>query len=147
MAQLVKGNMESELPSDRWNVVIQELVVDQEVGYYYFSDESFLFVVEFEGSWTSRARLRWAIVVYDRRCRHDFEADGGELDAEWLGFEKIGEDEDGEPIYHDKVLGAGLGMDATGIDVDGQPHIDARGEPRGVFATFESGVWESLMSF
>jgi hypothetical protein len=73
------------------------------------------------------------------------------LDAEWLGFEKIGEDEDGEPIYHDKVLGAGLlnlsSMDATHIDVDGEPRNEVRGEPRGVFATLESGVWKSLMSF
>ena len=49
---------------------------------------------------------RWNVVVFDRRCQHDFKAEGMAAietnDNNWKGFEKIGDDEDGGAIYGDK---------------------------------------------
>ena len=50
---------------------------------------------------------RWNVVVFDRRCQHDFKAEGmDEIESHsnaWKGFEKIGEDEETGVIYGDKM--------------------------------------------
>merc|ERR1711918_49723 len=78
-----------------------------------------MFRAELSSGWM--AKTYWSITVYDRRCLHNFEAEGmEEIEAHnmWEGFKQKGEDEDGEPIYQDQIkTDKGL----TNMTVDGAP--------------------------
>jgi hypothetical protein len=102
LASLARQRIEAALPADRWNVVIEQLMDGNEEqpwegqGHYYFSEESLSF----------RVGTALTVTVYDRRCYHNFTAEGmDEIEEhnEWVGFEETGVDDEGEAVYGNRM--------------------------------------------
>ena len=100
IVQAAQVAIEKACPWDRWNVIMTIHGADEHSTHaYYFSEESFSVYFDLGGDQILD------VSVYDRRCKHDFHADGMEEEEDnnqWQGFQESGTDKDGDTVYDNK---------------------------------------------